>query len=125
MFAPMDCRENSKASQTIQKILEGDNPIDEVAYFDISESMANGGGPACLRLRVVLSQRELSCIKNSVILTDTLYDKLRTIINDYYVDELRIEDFFDQHFLHRTKLALAEIAKALDLGAIYRFQKIG
>ncbi|XPE47111.1 N-succinylarginine dihydrolase [Shigella flexneri] len=26
--------------------------------FDLRESMANGGGPACLRLRVVLTRRK-------------------------------------------------------------------
>jgi succinylarginine dihydrolase len=33
------------------------SPIDEVAVFDLRESMRNGGGPACLRLRVVLNRR--------------------------------------------------------------------
>ena len=32
-----------------------DNPIADLRVFDLRESMANGGGPACLRLRVVLT----------------------------------------------------------------------
>jgi succinylarginine dihydrolase len=35
-----------------------DNPIDELQVYDLRESMANGGGPACLRLRVVLTEEE-------------------------------------------------------------------
>ncbi len=41
----------------LNELLAADNPISELKVFDLRESMANGGGPACLRLRVVLSRR--------------------------------------------------------------------
>jgi succinylarginine dihydrolase len=119
LFAPLDCKQNPKAHAVINRLLNDANPIDEVAYFDVSESMANGGGPACLRLRVPLSPLELGRIKQSVLLTDILCSELEKIIEYYYIENLTIEQFFDQHFLAHTKKGLAEIGKVLGLGAIY------
>jgi|SRR5579871_505503 len=123
MFAPIDCETNANANAAINAIIAGANPIDEVCYFDLSESMANGGGPACLRLRVPLSQKELLAIKQSVLFSDELFDRLSKIIDQYYVEELTLDHFFDRQFLDRAKCALNEIAQALDLGAIYDCQR--
>lgn len=123
LFAPTDCQNNQKASSAIKQIIAADNPIDEVMFFDISESMANGGGPACLRLRVPLSAQERGLIKKTVWLSDGLFADLAKIIDEYYVDELKLDHFFDKQFLDRAKLALEKIAIALGLGNIYDFQR--
>lgn len=117
LFAPTDCQNIASAHRAIQKICAGDNPINEAEFFDVSESMANGGGPACLRLRVVLDQND--AIKESVILTEKLYDDLSAIIEEHYVEELRPEHFHDQGFIDNCRLALEKIAKALGLFNIY------
>lgn len=44
--------------------------------------MANGGGPACLRLRVVLTEEELACIHQGILFTDTLYLQLKNWIEN-------------------------------------------
>lgn len=119
LFAPSECQKNRFANQAIEKICAGDNPIKEVEFFDVSESMANGGGPACLRLRVVLDQKELSSIKPSILLTDSLYQDLCGIIEKHYVEELKPEHFFDQGFLNECRYALEQIALALGLKDIY------
>ncbi len=121
VFAPAECLSIKNAASTLQNIIEGDNPIDEIYYFDISESMANGGGPACLRLRVLLSLEELARIKQSVLLTDDLYEKLEHVIQKYYVEELTLEHFFDKNFLDNAGNALERIAQALGLDGIYDF----
>lgn len=123
LFAPTNCQTNKKAHLVIESLIEDNNPIDEVAYFDVSESMANGGGPACLRLRVPLSKIELSLIKPTVVLSDSLFASLEKIIDKYYVEVLTVEHFFDRSFLNMSKCALAEIAEVLGLGEIYDFQK--
>lgn len=121
IFAPTDCQKNGLAHAAIKKIISQDNPINEVEFFDVSESMANGGGPACLRLRVVLSEAELKSIKQSVILTDKLYEELCHIIENHYVDELRQEHFFDEKFLKNCQEALQKIGQSLGLSSIYDF----
>ena len=80
--------------------------------------MANGGGPACLRMRMALSEEQIKSLHQGIILTKELYLKLKDIIEHYYIQDLNIDNFFDQHFLNNTKLALEEIAKALDLDGV-------
>lgn len=121
LFAPSDSLHNEQAQTVIKRLISEQNPIGEVEYFDISESMANGGGPACLRLRVVLDEEEFNNIEQGVIFTEDLYHKIKKIIERYYVDRLKVEDFFDQQFLSNAKTALDEIASALNLGSIYDF----
>ncbi|HXW60688.1 MAG TPA: N-succinylarginine dihydrolase [Myxococcota bacterium] len=123
LFAPNECLENEHTRKIIENIVLKDKYIDEAQYFNISESMANGGGPACLRLRIVLNEKELASIKQGVIFSESLYQRLKSIIEQYYVDRFELKDLFDQKFLQSTKEALDQISEALDLGALYNFQR--
>jgi succinylarginine dihydrolase len=123
LFAPLECQNLPTAYKVTKQLLSADNPIDEVEFFDISESMANGGGPACLRIRIPLSEAALSATKRTVLLSDQLFIALTEIINQYYVDELTIDHFFDKEFLDQAKTALSAIADILGLGTIYDFQR--
>lgn len=57
LVLPQECREHAGVWRYLNRLLEEDNPIDDLRVFDLRESMSNGGGPACLRLRVVLTRR--------------------------------------------------------------------
>lgn len=60
----------------LNELLAADNPISELKVFDLRESMANGGGPACLRLRVVLTEEERRAVNPAVMMNDTLFNAL-------------------------------------------------
>jgi len=124
LLAPDECRNNSAASEMISKLLEDKtNPIETVRYFDLRESMRNGGGPACLRLRVVLRPEELKEMQPGVLLNERLYGKLKDWIEKYYRDELAPRDIADPQLYNQNKEALNELTKILKLGAIYDFQR--
>lgn len=123
LFAPADCQTNAAAPAVIEGIVADKNPINEVSYFDISESMANGGGPACLRLRIVLTDAELKAISPAVLFSEATFNELEKIIDTYYVDQLELHHFFDSHFLNDAKIALDKIAHVLGFGSIYEFQR--
>jgi succinylarginine dihydrolase len=53
LVVPSECRESPAVWDWIEKMLAGNGPIRQVLPVDVRQSMANGGGPACLRLRVV------------------------------------------------------------------------
>jgi succinylarginine dihydrolase len=55
LILPQESREHAGVWRYLTTLLEQDNPISEIKVFDLRESMSNGGGPACLRLRVVLT----------------------------------------------------------------------
>lgn len=50
LVLPQECREHAGVWRYLNRLLEEDNPIDDLQVFDLRESMSNGGGPACLRL---------------------------------------------------------------------------
>jgi succinylarginine dihydrolase len=68
--------------------------------------MRNGGGPACLRLRVVLNDEELRAINRGVLLTDELYERLTTWVEAHYRDELSQDELGDPMLLEEVRYEL-------------------
>jgi len=97
--------------------------IDELRIFDLRESMGNGGGPACLRLRVVMNEAELAAVNPATMLTDTLFTLLNEWVDRHYRDRLCQADLADPQLLRENREALDELTKLLDLGSIYSFQR--
>ena len=87
-------------------------------------SMRNGGGPACLRLRVVLTPEELAALSASVILDEAKIDALEAIVGRRYRDRLAIRDLADPSLLDESRAALDEIGQVLSLGPVHDFQRI-
>jgi succinylarginine dihydrolase len=86
--------------------------------------MRNGGGPACLRLRVVLNDAELSATNPAMRLMDALHERLSTWANRWYRDELRPADLADPQLLDESRGALDELTAILNLsGGFYPFQR--
>lgn len=53
LILPTEARENARVWRWLEAMIAGNGPIRRLIPVDVRESMANGGGPACLRLRVV------------------------------------------------------------------------
>jgi succinylarginine dihydrolase len=56
LIAPLEVRETPAAHAAAEALPASNGPIGRVQYVDVRQSMRNGGGPACLRLRVVLTR---------------------------------------------------------------------
>jgi len=90
---------------------------------DLRQSMENGGGPACLRLRIVLSEAEFLRSNPAVYLDEALHLKLTDWIKKHYRDRLSFEDLSDPELLQECRSALDELSRMLGLGSVYRFQR--
>lgn len=123
IIAPQECYENKAVHQWLMRAVEADNPIRDVKFFDLKQSMKNGGGPACLRLRVVLTEQELAAMNSSVLLTDELYHTLVHWVERHYRDELVTDNLQEVKLLEESYVALSELTEILNLGAIYSFQR--
>ena len=123
LIAPIECREHAGVHQFFTELIAADNPIRSVHYLDVRQSMRNGGGPACLRLRVVLTENELSLTHPGVLLTAVLYDQLIAWVNRHYREALRPEDLADPHLADEARTAIDELSRILNLGSIYAFQR--
>ncbi len=53
LIVPREARETPAVWSWLEEMIAGNGPIRRIEVVDVRESMATGGGPACLRLRVV------------------------------------------------------------------------
>lgn len=122
LAVPGECREVASVSRYLDGLVRSGGPITAVEVFDVKQSMRNGGGPACLRLRVVLSDDELNAMHRGVLLTDELYERLTAWVKAHYRDRLSQQDLADPMLLDEVRKALDELTGILGLGSIYDFQ---
>ncbi len=126
LIAPTESRENPIVNQLIKELLaDKANSISTVHYLDLKQSMRNGGGPACLRLRIPLNEQELAAMHQAVIVTDELLDELEVWVKRYYRCELKFDDLVDPQLLEESFQALDSLSQILNLGSIYPFQGEG
>ncbi|WP_417848949.1 N-succinylarginine dihydrolase, partial [Thalassoglobus sp.] len=122
-LAPEECRTNPSARSVLDRLKDEVDVVSEVEFVDVRQSMQNGGGPACLRLRVVLTEDEVAAIHQPILLTDATYQKLTFWVQQHYREELTLEDLADPELYREGCAALDELTQILELGAIYPFQK--
>lgn len=116
IIAPGECAENNAVSDYLERIREDvRNPIVSLHYLDVRESMRNGGGPACLRLRVVLTETERAATHASIWLSDALYSKLASWVNTHYRDRLQPQDLSDPHLMKESFDAQEALYRILHL----------
>jgi succinylarginine dihydrolase len=126
LIAPSDCRRNPRVRAFLEPLVaRGDTPVREVHYVDLKQSMRNGGGPACLRLRVVLSDDEFAAIAPGVRFTPELHAQLTAWVKKHYRDRLTPRDLADPALLDESRGALDQLTQLLGLGSIYPFQLAG
>lgn len=122
LIVPKECEDSERVWRVLGNILDDPaNPIAQVKVMDLKQSMRNGGGPACLRLRVVMSEQERKAVRNCLI-TPELVSQLRPWVEKHYRDELAQADLADPNLLTESRTALDELTQILGLGSIYDFQ---
>lgn len=124
LICPTETRDNPRSHAVAQALAASNGPIGRVQYVDVRQSMRNGGGPACLRLRVVLTEAELAATNAAMRLTDDLHARLSDWARRWYRDELRPADLADPDLLTESRSALDELTTILNLGTdFYPFQR--
>jgi succinylarginine dihydrolase len=115
LICPTECDEIATARRAIDRILAEDNPIDEVRFLDLRQSMNNGGGPACLRLRVVLNESQIQAIHQGVLMTEDLAEKLTRWIETCYRESLSPAELQDPQLIDEAVAARRQLAEILQL----------
>jgi succinylarginine dihydrolase len=123
IVAPEDSREDEHARRFLEKVVASGGPVKDVFYRDVRQSMHNGGGPACLRLRVPLEDAESAALGANVLLTDALHDSLCSWVDRRYRESLAPGDIKDPKLARETMEALDELTQILGLGPVYDFQR--
>ena len=126
LVAPLETKDNPHTFAYCKNMVAGNGPIGEVLYVDVRQSMRNGGGPACLRLRVVLTDAERKAANQNMIISEALYPKLCDWVSRHYRETLAPDDLGDPALMRESFAALDELTKIMDLGAdFYPFQRNG
>ena len=123
LVVPGECENNPAVWAYLNSLVADQSPINEIKIFDLKQSMSNGGGPACLRLRVALTPAEQAAINPSTLMNDTLFERLNAWVDKHYRDELHEKDLADPQLLIESRNALEELTGLLKLGNVYAFQQ--
>jgi succinylarginine dihydrolase len=106
LLVPIECMENPSVSSYLKcAVKDPGHPVSEVIVQDLRQSMCNGGGPACLRLRVLLTANERAAIRGRVFLDRNLYRDLTGWVNHHYREE--------------TAQAFSQLSEILQLPELY------
>lgn len=125
IIAPHECAENEAARRFLERVVAEDNRVKAVHTLDLRQSMQNGGGPACLRLRIAMTDVERKAVEANVFLNEALYDSLAVWIARNYRDRLTSRDLGDPALARESMTALDELTRILRIGSVYDFQQDG
>lgn len=123
LLAPSECFESAATAKVIERLI-AEGAIASAHHRDLKQSMRNGGGPACLRLRVPLTEDELAQVHGPCLLDDEKFAALRSWAQAHYREELAPSDLADPALIIESRAALDALTQLLDLGDdFYRFQR--
>jgi succinylarginine dihydrolase len=115
LLAPTETQETESTRAYCERLVQGNGPIGRVQYVDVRQSMRNGGGPACLRLRVVMTPEERAACHQGVLLDEAKIDALQEVVRATYRDRLSTADLADPAFAKECLQARAALLRVLDL----------
>ncbi|RJF98961.1 N-succinylarginine dihydrolase [Noviherbaspirillum saxi] len=119
LVVPQECEENPAVARFLRHLTGSGGPIDELISFNLRQSMRNGGGPACLRLRVALTEDEAAAMHQGVVMNEALYASLVAWVEKHYRDRLAPEDLVDPVLAVEVQIALEELEGILGLPRLY------
>jgi succinylarginine dihydrolase len=115
LIVPAEARETPSVWGWLQRHLAGNGPIRRVEVVDVRQSMANGGGPACLRLRVVADP---ATVDPRFIVDDTKLDSIAALVARLWPQEIAPDALQDPALVREIEDARAGLLDLLDLGQL-------
>lgn len=112
LIAPIECRDTPSVARWIERHLASNGAIRRVEFVDVRQSMANGGGPACLRLRVACDP---GTVDPRFLVDETKLDRLASIIEAHWPNEIAVADLQSETLIADVEGARAELLSALKL----------
>jgi len=86
---PQECSVIPEAKYCCDRVAE---LVHSIHFMDLKQSMQNGGGPACLRLRMPVLKRHVKVLSPSLRYSVRLHQQLAQIVEKYYPDTFSVED---------------------------------
>jgi succinylarginine dihydrolase len=112
LIVPGETRAHPGVWGWLEEMLAGNGPIRRVEVVDVRESMANGGGPACLRLRVVADP---ATVDPRFLVDEAALDRIAEVVATWWPETIEADAIGDPDLLTRIERARAELLRALEL----------
>jgi succinylarginine dihydrolase len=115
LIVPEEARETASVWNWLQRHLAGNGAIRDVRVVDVRQSMANGGGPACLRLRVVCDP---STVDPRFLVDDARLDRFSEVVARYWPEQIAVEDLGRPSLISDVERARAMLLDACNLSEL-------
>ncbi|NHO31940.1 N-succinylarginine dihydrolase [Acetobacter fallax] len=92
LIVPDECRKRAAVAEWLDATVSGNGPIRRVESLNLRESMQNGGGPACLRLRVVVDEAAEAALDQRFLPDEARLDGLAALIDDRWPERIGPDD---------------------------------
>lgn len=112
LVIPLEAWEHAAVRTWLDAMLASNGPIRRVLPVDVRQSMANGGGPACLRLRVVADP---TWVDPRFLLDDAKIARVEAVVAALWPQSLRPEQLGDPALAAQVIAARNELLKVLSL----------
>jgi succinylarginine dihydrolase len=112
LILPDEARETPSVWRWLEGAVAGNGPIRQLFVVDVRQSMANGGGPACLRLRVVADPE---AVDPRFLADEAKLDRLAAVIEAHWPERIAPEDLLDPAMWRQMEGARAALLEALEL----------
>ncbi|MBS7670897.1 N-succinylarginine dihydrolase [Croceicoccus gelatinilyticus] len=112
LIVPTECRDSAAVSGWLDAMLAGNGPIRKVLYVDVRQSMANGGGPACLRLRVVADP---ATVDQRFLLDESKAESIGSVIDQYWPESIAPDEIGGQKLAEQVTNAREKLLSVLNL----------
>ena len=116
LILPAEARENDHVWTWLTELVARETPIRRLEVVDVRESMRNGGGPACLRLRVQVDADALAAIDPRFLLDDVTCDRIEAVIAREWPESIAPDDLGDSRLWERCATARGALTAALGFG---------
>jgi succinylarginine dihydrolase len=115
LILPSEARETPSVWNWLEDMVEGNGPIRKLLVTDVRQSMANGGGPACLRLRVVADP---ATVDARFLVDEARLDAIGSVIAEKWPEQIAPEDLLQPTLWRQIEDARGALLAALDLGEL-------
>ena len=115
LIVPEEARETPTVWSWLQQHIAGNGPIRRVQVVDVRQSMANGGGPACLRLRVVADP---AAVDARFMVDGSKLDRLAEVVERHWPAEISSDELQERRLIEAVEAARRALLESLDLGEL-------
>ena len=112
LILPLEARENACVWGWLESLIATNGPIRKLVPVDVRQSMANGGGPACLRLRVVADP---ATIDPRFMVDAARLDLIAGVIEAYWPEAIHPDDLADPELWRAIANARIQLLTTLGL----------